>query len=861
MKKIAFLLIIIQTLFPLSAFADVLGTHISAKRSELAQGTTLFTNVFVDSSVGRQTENYVHYSPNEYVLPVVNNGWTVYGKRTLTKADEILRQMGHNTAMGMNADFFSLQTGVPMSNAVMDGKVLTKDSSWKWGIGFRRDGTAFSAIFPISTTVSTPDGSYFTVECINKYRQPYALYLLTDDFGDSTHSPGWGRDVVLGSVSGDITLGGSITAVVEEIADHDGSVPIPEGKMVLTVAASAAQELKDRLNCLSVGQTITITTNAAENAELWNSAVCAVGATGGKLITGGQLDYEDEGAAPRSAVGIKADGSVIFYTIDGRQSGYSYGVRKETLARRLLELGCVEAINLDGGGSTMMGAVMPGTTKFKVINSPSDGGERSVANFFFLLKMMQPTGIPYGLVLNNYGAKLLSGATADVSVISAYDSSYGPAEIPDGTEYYIETDAGTPVTGGATSSVTQDGKVTVLGNGDVFVGAKNGDAKGSTMVSSVATPDTISIFNADNGYEIKELFMEPGASVSLTAESYWYGEKLISDSTCYKWTIVSDDKPVGTIEPNGVFHASNVSGATGTLAVSAGICAVEIPVIIREGGGSAEDEEYPYIEGSVDNDVLDALVIYPGLKAEDITVTVDSKPVAFRYDEKKYRLICDIAYDGKYHRVGIFAESDSGVASMWFYDSGSIDTVKNKFSDTEGHWASNHIAYLAECGTVEGSLEDENTILFNPGKNMTRTEFAIMMCNYLSVNPDDYKDTKLPFIDKDEIPWWAVDRVKAIYALGIMQGQLGEYGVSFNPNANINRMEFAISLNRLLPKGLKAEPVNAADANDIPFWAESSMRTIVTQGVMTGYPDGTLRPLQSVTRAEAVKMLFNIFGA
>ena len=74
-------------------------------------------------------------------------------------------------------------------------------------------------------------------------------------------------------------------------------------------------------------------------------------------------------------------------------------------------------------------------------------------------------------------------------------------------------------------------------------------------------------------------------------------------------------------------------------------------------------------------------------------------------------------------------------------------------------------------------------------------------------------------------------------------------------------MEFAISLNRLLPKGLKAEPVNAADANDIPFWAESSMRTIVTQGVMTGYPDGTLRPLQSVTRAEAVKMLFNIFGA
>lgn len=861
MKKIAFLLIILQVLLPCSVFADVLGTHISGERTQLAQGTTLVTNVYNDSSVGKQTEHYVEYSPNSDVLPAVANGWTVYGKRTLTKADQILREQGYNTAMGMNADFFSFQTGVPMSNTIVDGKVLTKDSSWLWGIGFRADGTAFTARFPITTTITAADGSCFTVECINKYRQPYALYLFTDDFADNTHSPGWGRDVILGSVSGDITLGGSITAVVEDISDHDGSVPIPDGKLVLSVSADASQDIKDRLNCLSVGQTVTITTNAAANENLWNEAKYAVGCTGGKLLTNGQLDYEDESAAPRSAIGIKPDGTVIFYTIDGRQSGYSYGARKETLARRLLELGCTEAVNLDGGGSTMMGAVMPGTTEFKLVNSPSDGGQRSVANFFFLLKMLQPTGIPYGLVLNNYGAKLLSGASVDVSVISAYDSSYGPADIPDGTEYYIETDAGTAATGGVHSEVNQNGYATVRGNGDVYIGAKNGEASGLTMVSSIATPDSISIYNADNGYEISELVMEPGTSVSLTAESFWYGEKLISDSTCYRWTIVSDNESVGTIESNGVFHASGTSGATGTLAVSAGICAVEIPVIIREGGSDAADAEYPHIEGSAEGGILNALVISPGITAESITVTVDSKPVAFDYNESNYKLTCDISDDGLYHRIGIFAESNSGTSSMWFYDSGNISSVKNKFSDTDGHWASSYISYLADCGIVNGSLEGENTILFNPGKNMTRTEFAIMLCNYLSVNPEDYSATELPFTDKTDIPWWAENHVKAIYALGIMQGQLGEYGVSFNPSANINRMEFAISLNRLLPKGLKSEPVNAADSTDIPFWAEESMRTIVTQGVMTGYPDGTLRPLQSVTRAEAVKMLYNIFGA
>ena len=143
---------------------------------------------------------------------------------------------------------------------------------------------------------------------------------------------------------------------------------------------------------------------------------------------------------------------------------------------------------------------------------------------------------------------------------------------------------------------------------------------------------------------------------------------------------------------------------------------------------------------------------------------------------------------------------------------------------------------------------------------MTRVEFAIMMCNYLGANPEDYADFELPFIDRDEIPWWAENQIKAVYKLGIMQGQLGQYGVSFSPLSNINRMEFAISLNRMLPSGLDSKPVTAADANDIPFWAEKSMRTVCTQGIMSGYPDGTLRPLRSVTRAEAVKMLFNVFG-
>lgn len=844
------------------ASAEVLGTHIFRSQTQIAQGTTLFTNIFNDQTVGNQTEHYISYTPSDDVLPILTNGWSAYGKRTLTDANKVLTQLGHNTAAGMNADFFSFQTGVPMSNTIIDGRVYTKDSSWLWGLGFREDGSAFTAKFPIATTVTAADGSCFTIECINKYRQPYALYLYTNDFADNTHAPGWGRDVVLGSVSGDIRLGESITAVVESITDNDGSVPIPEGKMVISVSAEADESFKARLLSLKEGETITITTNAAENSELWNSAKWAIGCTGGKLITDGKLDLEDESAAPRSAVGIKPDGSIIFYTIDGRQSGYSYGARKETVAKRLLELGCTEAVNLDGGGSTSMGAVLPGTSDFKVINSPSDGSLRSCANFLFLRKMAEPTGIPYGLILDNYGTKLLSGASVDISVISAYDTSYGPAEIPDDVEYYIEDDADTPEGTGLTSAIDSSGRLTIHGNGDVYVGAKSGSASGSTMVSSVTTPHTLTILNADNGYPINELVMEPGASVSLTAQSHWYGLELVSDSSCYTWTLISDGASVGTIEENGVFHASTTSGATGTLSVNAGLCTIEIPVIIREGGASETVEGYPSIDGAVDNGILHAVILYDkDIAADNITVTVDAQSVAFKYNEENGKLTCDIADDGLFHRIGIFVTTDDKVSAMKFIDNGNVSLLENKFSDTDGHWASGYISYLASCGVVNGSLEDGGAIRFNPSKNMTRTEFAIMLCNYLGINPEDYADTELPFTDNADIPWWAENNIKAIYSLGIMKGQLGEYGVAFNPTANINRMEFAISVGRLLPEGLAADPINAVDADDIPFWAEESMRTICTQKIMSGYPDGTLLPLQNVTRAEAVKMLFNIFGA
>ena len=76
---------------------------------------------------------------------------------------------------------------------------------------------------------------------------------------------------------------------------------------------------------------------------------------------------------PRTAIGLTADGRIVLVVVDGRQSG-SVGMSLGELANFFQRLGVVSAMNLDGGGSSAM------AIKGKVVNSPSDGFERSVTS-------------------------------------------------------------------------------------------------------------------------------------------------------------------------------------------------------------------------------------------------------------------------------------------------------------------------------------------------------------------------------------------------------------------------------------------------------------------------------------------------
>ena len=75
---------------------------------------------------------------------------------------------------------------------------------------------------------------------------------------------------------------------------------------------------------------------------------------------------------PRTAIGVDRSGMVMWLVVvDGRQNRFSEGMNVHELGRQMLELGCWNAMNMDGGGSSVMGLVS-GKEGLRVVNSPSD---------------------------------------------------------------------------------------------------------------------------------------------------------------------------------------------------------------------------------------------------------------------------------------------------------------------------------------------------------------------------------------------------------------------------------------------------------------------------------------------------------
>ena len=176
---------------------------------------------------------------------------------------------------------------------------------------------------------------------------------------------------------------GETAAVVENgvvtSTPGSGGVSIPAKGFVLVANGGGKPELQKARRGLRAELKIS--------SKNWDAYSSALGG-GPRLVSNGKAEVKVEGfrsdvtsgLGPRTAIGIDKAGRYLILVADGRQGHYSTGLTLNELAQTLKKLGAVNALNLDGGGSTAM------AMKGKTINRPSDGSERRVSNAVLVMR-------------------------------------------------------------------------------------------------------------------------------------------------------------------------------------------------------------------------------------------------------------------------------------------------------------------------------------------------------------------------------------------------------------------------------------------------------------------------------------------
>ena len=244
---------------------------------------------------------------------------------------------------------------------------------------------------------------------------------------------------------------------------------------------------------------------------------------------------------PRTAVGLKADNSVFFVVIDGRQEGYSGGISMPDLAQLMLDMGAVQALNLDGGGSSTYVSRTPGDDQLSLKNKPSDGNERGVANTWLVVSKATATHTFASAYVTPYDKSFTPGSTISFGA-RGVDSSGASAVFPQSGLTWSLSDSSFGTIDASTGVFKSNSKT-----GQVQAQVSyNGKVVGSTYVE-IAVPDDIHFIQS-------KMSLAPGQTQALGLVVKYQGRDVEIKKGDIAWNISSG---LGTMDDNNVFIASS----------------------------------------------------------------------------------------------------------------------------------------------------------------------------------------------------------------------------------------------------------------------------------------------------------------
>lgn len=425
--------------------------------TQLHDGVT-YTYVAVDESspYGTNKFNYVEFdlAQQDLYVDLLQGGQYLVNNKYLLNMTEDFDASSEKTALAsINGDLWMTSVHsnsnvttstlmVPRGMNILDGEILCSPQIdqeatyatngegpaqfWAFGV---TDGYEALIGRPWCdfTVRNTTNGANFEADGLNRLPAPDAIVIFNENCYTTNYALSDAVEVVIDGVTGRFEHNGLVTGKVTAIASG-GDYSLQEGRVILSARGSRASTLR---NNFSVGDVVTISTSLYDinGDSRWSTVTTAIGGHMIPLHNGSSTGITDSTRYPASIVGVKDDGSVIFFQNDGRQytsstSYYSRGLCISHQDNILLELGVNTAMNLDGGGSSTM--VVNKNSSFSVVNRPSDGSARKVINGLVVSygPQRQAQGVTTGVYKTTSSLTLYSGKGSGTAYCTIPSGTY-----------------------------------------------------------------------------------------------------------------------------------------------------------------------------------------------------------------------------------------------------------------------------------------------------------------------------------------------------------------------------------------------------------------------------------------------------
>ncbi|WP_198664145.1 phosphodiester glycosidase family protein [Jiangella endophytica] len=291
------------------------------------------------------------------------------GEVTKTATVRSLAEASGATA-AINGDFYDINnSNAPLGAGVSrdEGVVTGPTAGHENALAVSSSGAAALAQVFLEGTAVTGDGVNLRLAGVNTFGLPAnGIGVFTSQWGSYTRANTVGSATSRAEAT---VVDGVVTAVGTTL----GAGPIAPDTVVLVGRDAGATSLL----ALEPGDTVDVSYAPRSNLE---DVVVAVGGNHLLVEDGVQRSFNDTEPAARTAIGLSEDGRTMYLvSLDGKQA-HSRGMTLGEFAELMSDLGAYDALNIDGGGSSTLVVRDPGTDDRTVVNTPSDGSERSVAN-------------------------------------------------------------------------------------------------------------------------------------------------------------------------------------------------------------------------------------------------------------------------------------------------------------------------------------------------------------------------------------------------------------------------------------------------------------------------------------------------